>query len=56
VVTLTIKEIEVGHQKNGLEFLTFKGPAVRSFGKGIKPKNYSEYDFSAKSETLLSLK
>ena len=56
VVTLTVKNIVTGNQKNGIETKKFEGSAVRSMGKGHKLSNYKNYDFTAKSETFLDLR
>jgi len=56
VVTITIERIEKDYQKNGVEVLTFFGPAIRSAGRGFKPYHYKQYDISPKSETIISLK
>ena len=56
VVTITVERIKTFTQKNGKTGKIFYGPATRSFGRGIKPAKYAQYDIDPKDETWLTLK
>jgi hypothetical protein len=56
VVTLTVERIEEHFQKNGKQLITLHGSAMRSMGRGCKPRYYKAYDITPKGETLLGLR
>ena len=55
-VTITVKNIEESFQKNGKQLITLHGNAIRSMGKGSKPRNFENHNITPKGETLLILK
>ena len=56
VVTLTVNEIVPFTAKNGREGKVFFGPAIRSYGRGVKPRHFQNEDISVWSESWLSIK
>ena len=56
VVTITVEQIETFTQKNGKTGKVFYGPAIRSFGRGVRPSKYSNYDIEVKDETFVTVK
>lgn len=56
VVTITVNAIETFTQKNGVTGKVFYGPAIRSFGRGVRPAKYSEYDIEVKDKTIVTVK
>ena len=55
VVTLTVEKIEESFQKNGKQLITLYGSAVRSMGRGYKPRVFEDYSITPKGETLLNI-
>ena len=56
VVTITVENIEESFQKNGKQLITLYGSAIRSMGRGYKPRKYETYSITPKGETYLNLK
>ena len=56
VVTITVERIEPFIQKNGKTGKLFYGPATRSWGRGVKPSHYENYDINVKDDSWLIVK
>tara|TARA_R110001606_G_scaffold341398_1_gene489736 strand:- start:355 stop:576 length:222 start_codon:yes stop_codon:yes gene_type:complete len=56
VVTVTVKRIENGVQKNGKETVSFYGDGVRSMGRGYDKRALKNYDFTMKADSFTKAK
>lgn len=55
-VTITVEKIEESFQKNGKQLITLYGSALRSMGRGHKPRKFETYSITPKGDTWLTLK